>query len=860
MAYRNIYYDHKNESIHLFTWDKNGERTKIICGVEPYLYIESQNGCDGTSIFNSALKKISFRNQNDRNNFVSSTPIKRLFHNLSVEQQFLLDTFKNDVEKEDYGKQPLKIFYIDIETYATTHFSTPQEAADPINLITVYDSLKQKYYTFGCNNYATTDDDVNYIKCDNEKDLLNRFIKFWKKDYPDIVTGWNIDGYDIPYIINRISNLFDLDKAKQLSPVNKLFFKEKASVNKLGRVIDRWYIRGVSILDYMDVYRTFTLGDRESYALNYIGEYELGEGKIAFGSTSLSKLADTDWMKFVDYNIQDVKILVKLEEKLKYLKLIRNLSYKGFIPFEKASGKVSLITGAVAHQAMKQKMIIPTFNEEKIKKSFAGGYVYEPIPGLYQDLVTYDANSLYPNTIITLNISTETKVGKISGIEDDKIQVTLTNGKDVSFTKDNFKKFVQDQQLSVTKANVLYTQKFKGVVPNLIDKLYSERVAAKNRMLAAKKKLYKTKDENDRKLLEEEIVDNDTLSNVYKVFLNSIYGVFSQIYSPLFDIDHAESVTLTGQAVVKSGAKIVHDYLVDNGLNESHSVVNDVCVYSDTDSVYFSFEKFFNIKNIKMVGDNGEITPEANKIIVDVGEYLNKNINEWAKKELKSIYPRYFFKREKICDVALLQAKKFYILHILDKEGVPSNEFEYKGIEVAKSIISKEVKEMIKNVIEHAILSKDRKKAGHLFQQAYENFCKLSPEIIATRKKISDYGKYERKMGENGEIGKGTPLQAKASIFFNTLLKKLELTDRYQEITSGSKIKYMYCKDNKFKYPVIAFGDEYPVEIMQYIKPDYKMMFQKNVEPPISRVFNIIGWPVPTIGCEEHTDLIALLS
>ena len=172
-------------------------------------------------------------------------------------------------------------------------------------------------------------------------------------------------------------------------------------------------------------------------------------------------------MKFVDYNIQDVKILVKLEEKLKYLKLIRNLSYKGFIPFEKASGKVSLITGAVAHQAMKQKMIIPTFNEEKIKKSFAGGYVYEPIPGLYQDLVTYDANSLYPNTIITLNISTETKVGKISGIEDDKIQVTLTNGKDVSFTKDNFKKFVQDQQLSVTKANVLYTQKFKGVVPNL---------------------------------------------------------------------------------------------------------------------------------------------------------------------------------------------------------------------------------------------------------------------------------------------------------------------------------------------------------------------------------------------------------
>jgi DNA polymerase elongation subunit (family B) len=859
MSYRGIYYDGKKEVVHLFTWDKNGERTKVECSFEPYLYLESKDGIDAKSIFNSALQKVSFKNGFERNKFVEGTPLTRLFHNLNPDQQFLLDTFKDDVDRDDYGKQPLKIFYIDIETYATTHFSTPQDADDPINLITIYDTLSEMYYTFGCKDYATPESNVKYIKCINERDLLNSFLKFWRKDYPDIVTGWNIDGYDIPYIINRIKKVFDNgdDKANQLSPVNKIQFREKVSVNKLGQAIDRWYIYGLSILDYIEVYKTFAMGDRESYALGYIGEYELGEGKVAFGSTSLSNLADSDWMTFVDYNIQDVRILIKLEEKLKYLKLIRNLSYRGFVPFQKAMGKVAIITGAVAHQALQQGVMIPTFKEEKIKKKFAGGYVYEPKPGLYEDLITYDANSLYPNTIITLNISPETKIGKIISIENDLVEVSFPSYQSKTFTLDNFKKFVKDQQLSITKANVLYTQKFKGVVPTLIDKLYNERVSAKNKMLEAKKKLKKTKDPDKIKMLEEEAVDNDTLSNVYKTLLNSIYGVFSNIYSPLFDIQHAESVTLTGQAVVKTGAKLVHDYVKAKGFVGE---VNDVCVYSDTDSVYFCLEKFFKASKISLTNESGEITEEATKVIKDIGDYLNENINIWAKQELKTIDPRYFFKREKICDVALLQAKKYYILHILDKEGVPSNEFEYKGIEVAKSIMAKEIKGLIKNVIETAILSKDRKVAGHLFQESYETFCNMSPEIIATRKKVNNYKKYEDMVDDKGNIGKRTPGHTKAAIYFNTILKTLELTDKYQNIESGSKIKFVYCKDNKFGYKVMAFGDEYPQEILAYIKPDYKLMFEKNVVPVISRIFQIVGWPLPAIGCEEHTNLIELFS
>jgi DNA polymerase elongation subunit (family B) len=856
MAYRNVYYDNKKGLIHLWTWNDDGERIKVITEFEPFLYTESEHGTDAKSIFNTPLKKLKFKNQKARRDYVDATPIKRLFYNLDIQQQFLLETYKDEVNKDGFGSQPLKIFYIDIETYATDHFSTPEAASDPINLITVYDSLEKKYYTWGCKNYSTLEEDVNYIKCKDERDLLKSFVKFWKSDTPDVVTGWNIHGYDIPYIMNRLSRVFEEDYKNKLSPVERLWLQEKAAMNKLGRELDRWHIAGVSILDYMDLYETLCGGKRESMSLNYISEYELGESKIAIGSTSLSNLADKDWTKFVDYNIQDVRLLVMLENKLKYIQLVRNLAYRGFIPFQKSMGKVSMITGAVAHQALMQNVIIPTFNIENIKQDFAGGFVYEPIKGLYEDVVTYDANSLYPNTIITLNISPETKIGKIISKNADGVTLKLTNHKVIELSNDKLDKIIETEKLCITKADVLYTQKFKGVVPTLIDKLYNERVKAKGKMIDAKKKSKKAKTQEERQLLEEEANDNDILSNVYKVFLNSIYGVFSNIYSPLFDIDHAESVTLSGQAVVKKGPEIIYEHAQLYGFSGK---IEDILIYQDTDSEFFSFKEILKAKGI-LLSKNNEVTPEAHAVINEYGEILNNGINEWAKTEFRSIDPRYVFKREKICDVALLQAKKFYILHILDKEGVKSNEFEYKGIAIAQATFSKEVKDLLKEVVESSLLSKNRKTATHLFQQGFEKFLAMSPEEISTRKKINNYEKWDNMVGANDEFGKGTPIQAKSSMNFNEALTKLGVDSKYPIIKSGTKIKFFYCKKNSYGYETIGFIDYYPKELLAVIKPDYMYMFNKNVVPVISRIFSVIGWPTPAIGCEEVTDLTELFS
>lgn len=853
MAFRNIYFNNKLGAIQLWTWDDTGKRVEVVTSFEPYLYIESNNHSDAKSIFQQSLKKLSFKNNYERKKFIDGSNITKVYHNLPPEQQFLLDTYKEGISTDF----PLKIFYLDIETYTKDRkFSTPEDATDPINLITIFDSLSQRFYTWGLKkNFSTITEDVVYVKCSDEEELLELFLKFWKKDYPDMVTGWNSNGYDIPYIINRIKKLLGDDAAAKLSPVNKIWLKENASVNLKGQKQDRWLIYGLSHLDYMDVYKTFALGDRESYSLNYIADYELKEQKVAYNTVSLSDLADTDWTTFVDYNIQDVRLLIKLEDKLKYLKLIQNLSYKGFVSFERAMGKVQLITGAVANQAMKDGMVIPTYNVQHYKQAFEGGYVKEPVPNLYENIVSFDANSLYPSVMLTLNISPETKIGRINNVDENSYHILLTNGKVVSLLKEKFEKLLSRESLSYSKAGVLYSQKFKGVIPKFIDNLYAQRIEAKNEMLRFQKLQAEETDKYKKDSYKERIQDNKTLSEVYKVVLNSCYGIFSQIYSPLFDIDHAESITLTGQETVKKGAHILHEKAISDGVECSFE---DICKYQDTDSIYIDITKILDFYKTPL-HINNKITEKSHQIIKEYGIYLDNEIQKWAVSELNSADPRFVFKREKICDVVVLQKKKFYILHILDSEGVPVNKFEYKGIEVAKSTMSKAVKDLIKSNIEISILSRDKAKAEKLFYQAYETFCAMDEEQIAFRKKVNNYDKGESGFVD-GKFAKGTPFHTKSAVNYNKLLEKLGIDNRYLKIGNGNKFKFFYCDKNLYGYKSIGFFEAYPKEFDGIIKPDYRVMFEKLISPVINRVYSTIGWPKLTAGKQSVTDLYELFS
>lgn len=853
--YRNIYYSSRDSTCHLFKWDEHGNRVIERSPYLPYFYIETNaETADALSIFNTKLKKKVFRNNYERNKSAQDGAIKRLYHNIQVEQQFLIEQYKDVYDKPEFSNNPLKVCFLDIEVYSPDEFPQAKDAKHPINLITVYDTLSETFYSFGAKPYTPTRKNVVYTECTSEHDLLEKFLEFWEKDYyPDILSGWNTDFFDFPYLINRINNLLGEDAAKRLSPVQSLWCRKGIFVK--GQELDRWYIHGISAMDYMEVYKGFARGLLESYALNFVAQHELGEGKLAINATNLADLSESDWNNFVEYNIQDVDLLVRMEKKLQFFKIIRMLAYKGLTSFEAALGKVSIVTGCVALEAYKHGMVIPTFVEGPTREAIEGGYVRDPERGLQTSIVSYDANSLYPNTIITLNISPETKVGKIVAKDDESVTLRLANNKDFKLTNEKFIQFVQSEKLAISKANVLYTQKKKGVVPSLIDGLYSERVVNKNQYVDLKKKLSKLDIATDEyRTCKAAMERADTIQHVIKILLNSIYGVFANKFSPICDSDHAGSITLTGQAVVKQASEILDQYAREVLSYQGKSLT----IYNDTDSTHITIQPLLDKKNLNIFTD-GKVNKEGLKFIDDeLGVYLNAKIKEWAKDKLNSIDPRYYFKRESICDVAVYLEKKRYIIHVINDEGADVSKFKYVGVEIARSTTPKKAKELIKKVIESSLLVQDQIKANTIYRDVYDTFKKLSIDDIAIRGGLSDIEKHQVR-ADGFKIAKGTPNHVKGAIWYNQLLKHRNLETKYERITSGGKVKKIYIAPNKYNIDTLCFPVSFPPEFKDF-EVDYEEMFDTIIKPPVIAVYTALNWRLPEVNNQAQTDLFDLFT
>lgn len=487
MGYRNAFYDSKNKNIHLLTWNEEGERVEHVEEFNPYFFIESENGTE-KSIFGTKLIKKTFNTAYDRYQYLKRTDISRIFDNFPPVQQFLIDKFWDVNESKDFSKHKLKVLNIDIETYSEGHFPDIENPSDTVNVITAYDSLEDGYITWGLGKFKNNEkDNVTYIECGDEKELLKSFISHIEKDHPDIITGWNIIGFDIPYIVNRIDRILGEDWVKKLSPSHKVY--SRTMLADFGKQMERWYFEGVSIVDYLDIYKKFTQGERESYKLDAIAETELGENKIDYGNQNLSSLADSDWQTFVEYNIHDVRLVKRLEDKLKYIELVRMLAYIGLTTFEPALGSLSIINGATAIKARFENKRIPTFKRDQASGKNPGAYVAEPLPGFQEHIVSFDANSLYPNVMISLNMSPETKVGKITNMTDKEVSIKHTTGKIYNISKEKFKQFIKKDNIAISRANTLFTQTEKGIIPQVLDFYYNKRVEIKKELTDYKKQL-----------------------------------------------------------------------------------------------------------------------------------------------------------------------------------------------------------------------------------------------------------------------------------------------------------------------------------------------------------------------------------
>lgn len=848
--YRNVYYDYKNRAVRLFTWDKQGNRVDYDVPFQPYLYIENSNSNDGVSIFNTKLVKRHFKTQFERKRFVDTSGIKRIFYNLSAEQQFLVDRFKDDNLKPEFKANDLRTFFIDIEVYSKFEFPTAKDANHPINLITVYDSMVGEYITWGLQNNFTNAhlrEDLDYRMFHDEKSLLQNFVKYWSNNYPDVVTGWNSDAFDITYIVNRLRKLFSENYPDKLSPVGNIYSYEK--LDRFKQPITVWSIGGISCMDYLKVYKKFSRNERESYKLDYIGEYELNEGKIPFDG-NLADLADSDWTKFVEYNIQDVVLLVKLEQKLKYLRIARDLAYMGCAKIEKTLETNSVVAGAFAIEAHGRGQIIPTF-EYGSGERYAGGFVRDPVPGFRSDVISYDASSLYPNIMITLNLSPETKIGKYEVIDDEHVMVYVHGGQAHKMTKVNLTKYMKANNVVRSANNVLFDQKIKGIIPTIIDRIYQSRKTIKGDGLTLEAKLKRgelsgVELENAQRIID----DADTMQYSLKIFINSIYGTFGNQYSALYDIDLASATTITGQE-----SNIQAGLSANRFIKDEYGIDTDVIIYGDTDSIYITLEAVYKHLGISLQDEKGFITKEAMRVIEQLGGEKNpengiitKDLMDWGINTLNSADCRFEFKREKICNSAIfLNGKKQYMLYALDNEGVPyldengtpKAKLSITGGELISSKHSKKIREMVIEVVKVIMDTKDPIISSTKFNEVYEAYKLLTPDELAVRQSIKTYKKYEH-LANGLHLKKGIPPGSKGAYIYNGIVDKLGLGGKYQKIQDGDKIKRLYVAKNKFGIEYLAFLDNLPDEFG--LEPNYKLLFDKNINPIMERIFTSVGW------------------
>lgn len=845
---RNIFYDKSKSMIHHWLYSDTGESIYRKITFKPFIYIPASDeklvvahGIDGVP-----LMKKEFFSEWERNDYLKTYRGVKYF-NLPASQQYLLENYY-DKDIIELTKQPLRIFFYDIEVISD-EFPDPRDAKFPITSITIYDSKTKKYHVWGlkpydyysCKDHLTgiEPEEIIYNYCLNEKDLLLKFLRFWRANFPDLIVGYNSYSFDMPYIVRRIEHNFGVGKSSKLSPVDYIYGHEKE--NKYKQLYTEYTIGGISHLDYMILYKTFTPGERESDSLDFVSKEELNIGKLDYGELSLKELCDSDWNRFINYNIWDVKLMVMIDEKRKYLEIAKFSAFSGFCNIDKALGKVAIITGIIAKQGLLKNQIITT-QDEGVKEKIPGGYVKQPENDMKQDIVSFDANSLYPSTIITLNISPEMKVGKVLREEGDKLILFIFKKQAVvPLEKSKLNDFLVRYNCSISASGVIFSQKEKGLAAAFCDELYDKRKDIRKEVEIMEKKMESMDYSSFEYLQMRKLADQkDTEQYLYKILLNSTYGVFCNRFFALFDPDCARSITMTGQKMIQKTADILNDYIASEWELEK----KDWVVAGDTDSCMITIKDIRDKYKFDLIDENGDLTPEFVEVETKISDHINTQIREWAIKTWNSKDPRFFFKRESVCPRAIWTGKKHYILHLVNKEGKKMDKFKYSGLSLTKSTWSVPVRTLAKKIVESAImLAQNNKEANKMINDIFNNdFQQLHPNDIAQRSSIRVLNKWE---GKNNKlnVAKGTHGTAKVCIYHNELLKMLNLTDKYPKIVNGSKVKIVFVKENKYNISAIAYQNELPPEFGLTI--DYTTHFFKGFLQSLSPIYEALRWHLP---------------
>lgn len=723
----------------------------------------------------------------------------------------------------------LSAWSIDIETKiprnaeGKTYFPIPKTAPASILLITMVDMHSGNAFTWGTEPCVTQE--TSYIHCPSEESLLTQFLNFWEQRRVDLVTGWNTEGFDLPYLHNRIKQILGDSAVNRLSPWGKVTYKDK-EFN--GRDEYDMSIYGVSCIDYMKLYKKYVSTPRESYSLGFISQEELGTTKLENPFDTFEQFYIKDFSLFVSYNIKDTQLVRMLDDKLNLMAIATTLSDLAHINLEDTFSPVKIWDALLANYCLDLDIVMPQQANEPAQ-ILEGAYVKEPVPGRYKNVTSLDATSLYPSCVITNNISPETYIGNCGlGVED------FLRNADVDV----------EQKYVVTPTGAIYSKEKRGVLPELMSSLMSRRKAVKTEMLQLEQVYENTKD----KALVSKIASLDSLQNAIKLTLNSGYGALSNRYFRFFKHDHASSITLTGQFVLRSIEK-----QIDAKINELFGLDGQkYLIYIDTDSLLFTVDPIIKkfgvkdevlIKTIEQIAAK-KITPIVNKICEECCE------------KMRSYENRLSFKLEVAADSAIFTGKKRYAIRVHSSEGVTYDKpkFKVKGLEMVRSSTPAFVRDKLKNSLD-VIFDGTEKTVQEYIRKVEREFMQLSYDKVAFPRGANNIQDYSDK---NTIYTKGVPIQVRGALLYNHYIKQLGIDDKYPAIGEGDKIRFIYLKKpNRLKENTIAWPVEgvLPPEFGIYDRIDYEEQFQKTFLAAIGVILEPLNWsPVERASLEFLMD------
>lgn len=727
-----------------------------------------------------------------------------------------------------FDKSLIKIMTIDIEVESENGFSTVEDASERINVVTL--SCKGKKWVYAIGEFSLPESENLFQKvCSSEEELLQDVFSSIKEIDPDIITGWNIKFFDIPYIINRAKKILDSEDVTISSTISPWNIIRDDEVNYRGKMCLVYKIAGIAVLDYLELYRKYTYNQQESYSLNNIASVELGKKKLDYSEYgSIKDFYTKNFQKFVEYNLIDVELVDELDKKLNLAELHVSLAYLAKVNYEDAFGSVKLWDSIIYNHLSKKGIVVPPKTIKEKSEQFIGAYVKEPIPGMYDWVVSFDLASLYPSIIIGNNISPDTIIDDNNHIDNVSIETLLTKSVDT----EKLKKVNQSLAANGTR----YSRSFLGFIPELAKEMFDQRLSAKTKTLELKSLLEKETDVRKIEELKNKISILNTEQMAKKIANNSLYGSCGNPAFRYFDTKQAEAVTTTGQLTIRWIQNKVNNYI--NNLLKTKNI--DYIIASDTDSIFINLKSFVetNTKDILNKTKNVEfldkfckkmLSPYIAKCFEELTSYLNVHSN------------RMDMKRDVIADRGVWTAKKRYCLNVYDSEGVRYKEPKLKimGIEVQRSSTPKICRDALKDCIK-IILTKTEEDLIQYIDKFKTNFYDATPEMIAFPRGVSDVKKYT----DSFDLpAKGTPIAVKGAIMYNSLLKTLKLDKKYPKITNGDKVKFLYLKSpNPVGEKVVSFPSEIPKELNLKKYVDYDMQFEKAFLDPLDTILHVINW------------------